>query len=378
MTTTGSPDLSTLARPRSGSLFYFTATAGLLLYFGHVARGILIPMVTAGFACFLIFTLKESVKKIPLIGKRLPNLIAYAFSFSLIVVATILFIEIVRNNVDEFITAWPEYEAGLREASENAIAWMQTRGLIPDDFVGGVEQLRTSALGLIRPVLGEIGAAAQSLAANSVTIFLYTVFMLLERGRFFRKIAKISAIEGSEDAVNETISEIAAMVRQYITVKTLTNLTTALVSFGILTVIDVQFAGFWALLIFLLNYIPIVGAITANALPVILALIQPDGGGIQKALLTLVTLVGAEQTMSSVIEPRLIGKSLNLSPLIILVSLGVWGALWGFAGALLAVPITVTVMIILTQFEPTRAIAILMSENGDIAPIKHSPLGAKA
>jgi len=139
-----------------------------------------------------------------------------------------------------------------------------------------------------------------------------------------------------------------------------------------MTLLEVDFAGFWALLIFVLNYIPIVGAVTAISLPVILLLVQPDGGGLQKALLALGLLVGAEQTMSSIIEPRLIGRSLNLSPLVILLSLAVWGSIWGFAGMLLAVPITVTVMISLTQFEPTRPIAIFLSDNGEIEQIKHT------
>ena len=78
--------------------------------------------------------------------------------------------------------------------------------------------------------------------------------------------------------------------------------------------------------------------------------------------------------MSSLIEPRLIGRTLNLSPLIILLSLGVWGAIWGFAGALMAVPITVTIMIIFTQFNATRPIAVLLSDNGEIAPIGHGHL----
>ncbi|MBI1391607.1 MAG: AI-2E family transporter [Alphaproteobacteria bacterium] len=362
----------------AGRVFYFVATAGLLFYFGHVARGILIPAIVAGFACFLIFTLKELVRKTPLVGKHLPNFFAYIFAFGLIVSATILFIEIVRDNVNEFIEAWPQYEKALKEISETGITWLRGNGLIADDFVGGVEQVRASALSLIQPVLREIGAVAQSLASNSITVLLYTVFMLLERGRIFRKIALLSHDDGRREAVNETISDIAAMVRQYITVKTLTNLTTAAASFGVLKLIGVQFAGFWALLIFLLNYIPIVGAIAANALPVVLALVQPEGGGLQKAAMTLVSLVALEQTMSSVIEPRLIGRSLNLSPLVILLSLGVWGALWGFAGALLAVPMTVTVMIILTQLPATRPIAILMSENGNIAPIRHGRPAASA
>ena len=224
---------------------------------------------------------------------------------------------------------------------------------------------------MIRPILADIGSTLSALTANVVTVFLYTTFMLLERGRIFLKIDLLSEDTSQRRAVNEIIGDIGTMVREYITVKTVSNLVTATASYAIMRLIGVEFAGFFALLIFLFNFIPIVGAISAISAPVLLALVQPDGGGVQMSLLTLALLVGVEQTMSSGIEPRLIGKSLNLSPLVILVSLGVWGTLWGFAGALLAVPVTVTLMIILTQFPSTRPIAILLSDSGRIAGIKH-------
>ena len=139
----------------------------------------------------------------------------------------------------------------------------------------------------------------------------------------------------------------------------------------IMLIIGVQFAGFWALLIFVLNYIPIFGAASAITLPVLLSLVQPDGGGVRMALIAAISLIGAEQVMSNGIEPRIVGRTLNLSPLVVLFSLSVWGALWGFAGLLLSVPITVTVMIVLSQFRSTRPVAIMMSDNGEIAAIKH-------
>jgi predicted PurR-regulated permease PerM len=245
-------------------------------------------------------------------------------------------------------------------------------------MVGGVDQLRAAALSMINPVLSQVGGIVRAITGNSVTIFLYTVFMLLERGRIFKKINLLNADPSKRQAVNETIADIASLVRQYITVKTVANLVVAAISYMIMTFVGVDFAGFWALLIFAFNFIPIVGAISAISLPVILLLIQPEGGGVQKALLALALLVGAEQTMSSAIEPRLIGKSLNLSPLVILLSLAVWGSILGFAGLLLAVPITVTIMIILTQFESTRPIAILLSDAGEIEPIKHAPIAPRA
>ena len=368
------PMTRTLTSPGPARLFYWLGAATLLLNFAYVARGILIPLIAACFACFLIYTLKETIKNGPLIGRFLPNFVCYLVAFSLIGFITIIFVEIIRSNVEALITAWPEYENRLSLITSKSMSYLRGLGVIPEDFVVAIETIRATGLKLINPALQKVGQSAQSLTSNFVTIFLYTAFMLLERGRIFSKIALLTHNDSQRAAVNDTISQIGSMVGEYITVKTLTNLITAGISYTILRLTNVDFAGFWALLIFVLNYIPIVGAISAITLPVTLALVQPDGGGLQKAAITLGLLVGAEQTMSSLIEPRLIGRTLNLSPLIILLSLGVWGAIWGFAGALMAVPITVTIMIIFTQFNATRPIAVLLSDNVEIAPIGHGHL----
>ena len=259
----------------------------------------------------------------------------------------------------------------------DAIAYFRTVDFLPQDLLGGVEQIQKSALDLIKPVLSQAAGSLRSLSSNFltfITVFLYLVFMLIERGRLLRKIELLGADDRQRRVINETISDIGVMVRQYITVKTLSNLVTATISYVIMLIIGVQFAGFWALLIFVLNYIPIFGAASAITLPVLLSLVQPDGGGVRMATIAAVSLIGAEQVMSNGIEPRIVGRSLNLSPLVILFSLGVWGSLWGFAGLLLSVPITVTVMIVLSQFHSTRGIAIMMSDNGKIADIKHGDL----
>jgi predicted PurR-regulated permease PerM len=359
-------------------LFYalaFAALVGVIAYFG---RAIFIPVVIAGFLSFLIYTLKETVRRGPLIGRFLPNWLCYLFAFALIISIFVLLLEIIRDNVESLLQAAPLYEERLRRVTQDGLHYLRQAGVMPEDFVGGVDQLRSAALSMINPLLAQIGGVVRSTTANFVTILLYTVFMLVERGRIFKKINLLNASPDRRRAVNETIGDIAALVRQYVTVKTATNLVTAAASYLIMIAVGVDFAGFWALLIFALNFIPIVGAITAISFPVVLALVQPEGGGLQTAALTLILLVGAEQTMSSGLEPRLIGRSLNLSPFVILLSLRVWGSLWGFAGMLLAVPITVTMMIVMTQFETTRPIAILLSDSGEIAPIKHAPIAPEA
>lgn len=355
-------------------LFYALALATLIAFVLYSGRTIFVPVVVAGFLGFLIFTLKEAIRRGPLVGRYLPNWLCYVFAFALLISGFVLFIEIIRGNLEDILRSAPNYETRLRTLTQSGIQQLRDAGVLPEEIVGGVDQLRAEAVAMINPLLTQIGGGARSITGSSVTIFLYTAFMLLERGRTFKKINLLNADSDRRAAVNETIADIASQARQYITVKTVANLIVAAISFFIMSAIGVDFAGFWALLIFAFNFIPIVGAISAISLPVILLMVQPDGGGVQKALILLALLVGAEQTMSSVIEPRIIGKSLNLSPLVILLSLAVWGALWGFAGMLLAVPMTVTVMIILTQFEPTRPLAILLSDSGQIAPIKHAPL----
>lgn len=359
-------------------LFYALGLAVLIGAIAYFGRAVFIPFIIASFLSFLIYTLKATIRRGPLVGRFLPHWLCYVLAFALIISVFILLIDIVRDNIDALIAAAPEYERRLRDISKQGIAFLGESGLLPAEMAGGVDQLRAAALSMINPVLREAGVAVRAITGNSVTIFLYTVFLLLERGRIFKKINLLSADREQRAAVNETMRDIATLVRQYITVKTVMNLITAAISYAILRIVGVDFAGFWALLIFLFNFIPIVGAISAITLPVILSLVQPEGGGVQTALLALILLVGAEQAMSSGVEPRIVGKSLNLSPLVILLSLAVWGSLWGFAGMLLAVPITVTIMIILTQFQSTRPLAILLSDSGEIAPINHARLSPAA
>ena len=150
----------------------------------------------------------------------------------------------------------------------------------------------------------------------------------------------------------------------YLTIKTLASFGTAMISYFVLQIIGVDFAAFWALLIFLLNYIPTVGSIIAVVFPFLFAFIQFDT--VYPAFIVGILLVGIQFVMGNVVEPKMQGQSLNLSPLVIVLSLVFWGKIWGIAGAFLCVPIMVIINIILSRFPTTRPIAILLSANGKI------------
>ncbi|NHK27975.1 AI-2E family transporter [Parvularcula flava] len=372
-------------------VFYAISIAILIGFILYVARGILIPLVIAMFLSFLIVTLKTAIRRIPFLGKLLPEFIAYILSFAVIALILITLGQIITANATDIIRAGPDYQRRLQAILIDIGNFLESLPFVTDWIVSNVEaentlsedgtisregyaalltQFQQEVLGFISGIASEIGQAIRALAQNIVTILLYTSFMLIERGALLRKLGIVAGMQEAQLDIGQIINDIGDLVRQYISIKTLMGLTTATFSFIIMTLLGIDFAGFWALLIFALGYVPIIGAISGVMLPSILALVQPDGGGITLFLLTLGLLTVAEQTVSSVIEPRLMGRSLNLSPLIILLSLTVWGTLWGFAGMLLCVPITVSLMIVCSQFQDTRPIAVLLSDNGEISPIK--------
>jgi predicted PurR-regulated permease PerM len=128
--------------------------------------------------------------------------------------------------------------------------------------------------------------------------------------------------------------------------------------------VGVDFASFWAVLIFLLNFIPTIGSIIATAFPSLLALVQFETAG--PFFITISILTAIQFSIGSLIEPKLMGNRLNLSPLVILLSLGLWGSIWGIPGMFLCVPITVIIMIICAYFPETRPIAVALSGNGEL------------
>ena len=163
--------------------------------------------------------------------------------------------------------------------------------------------------------------------------------------------------------INDTTSD-------YIRLKTYLSLLTGLVGYVFLLIMSVDAAFFWAFLMFALNYIPTIGSLIATLFPAFFSLVQY--GEVKPFIIILIGLGLAEWFIGNVLEPKLMGKSLNLSPLVTILALVVWGQIWGITGMLLSTPITVVMLIIFSQFKSTWGIAILLSENGDIDEVYNS------
>jgi predicted PurR-regulated permease PerM len=189
-------------------------------------------------------------------------------------------------------------------------------------------------------------------------VLLYLVFLLAGSESFPAKL-KLALAERTE-RVAGVLANIEAQVRKYLLTKTLVNLATGLLVALLLSLFGVDFALLWGFLTFLAHYIPTVGAVISVGLPAVFLLLQFDSAG--WALLIAALNLALQFLIGNVIEPRIMGHSLGLSPVLVLLSLIFWGWLWGAWGMILAVPITSTLRIVCQNIEPLYPLGVLMGD----------------
>lgn len=206
-------------------------------------------------------------------------------------------------------------------------------------------------------------SSAASVAVGIVLIFFFTLLMLIEAPRWGEKL-KTVAHDHDEAGWARSVTAIAQRFRWYLVVRTILGAITGTL-YGLWTwAFGLEFAIVWGLLGFLLNYVPTLGSIVAGTLPVLFAFFTKDIG---TALIIAAGLLVIEQVMGNFVDPRLQGKQLSLSPLVVLFSLLVWGWIWGIPGALLAVPLTVLITIVFAHAAGLRKIALVLSDETDMA-----------
>lgn len=196
-----------------------------------------------------------------------------------------------------------------------------------------------------------------------ITLF-YLIFILLEYKFFSKKINLMVENEEKRKKVFEIINKIKKDIKTYFSIKIFISFCSASLYYIVMKSIWLDFAMFWAFMLFILNFIPNIWSIFAIFFPIVLTLINP--GGFYDFFVMIASFVTIETLMWNFIEPKLTGNKLNLSPLVILLALVFWWSIWGIVGMLLSVPIMVIINIILSKFDETKPLAILLSEKWDV------------
>ena len=324
----------------------------LVLYLLIVGEALLLPLVIAIALWYLINTLAAVFAKIQIVEFQFPSIVcrlASIFTFVLLIWGLINFL---GGRADDVMQVIPIYQENLTERFQN----------LPLVVVSAFQdQLITDWIDLPAYATSVASSFAGILASGGL-IMIYVLFLFLEQGNVDQKITALFNTSGSEDDVRKIISRIRNDIQKYISIKMFTSSMTGLLSYTFLRIVDVDFAGVWGLLIFLLNFIPTVGSIIATIFPAMIALAQSDGYTL--FILVLAGIGVLQICIGNILEPRLMGNSFNLSPIVILLNLGLWQYIWGIPGMFLCVPFLITLTIILSHFPRTRPIAIILSSDG--------------
>ncbi len=340
------------------SVFGFLGSVFLFFYFLFIGKSLLIPLVLGFFLWYLVeATARTLYKNIPLKMQNRWTKILTGFLGLGIIIALIVFIVYgINSNLNEIISASPAYQVKLKKLLGDFFAMIPgTKPITIDDIMGYIQ---------LPELFKSIATSMTSIVQTVFMIILFALFMFLEKNTIKAKLKALFPKSENRSRADKVLKNLDRKIRIFFTVKTFVSLSTAILSYGVMKFAGLDFASFWAVIIFLLNYIPTFGSILGTLLPSLMALIQFDETA--PILIVLIGVATLQIIIGNILEPRAMGRSLNLSPFVMIVSLMVWGALWGVIGMFVCIPLMVMLMLILSEFKSTRPIAILMSQDGKL------------
>ncbi len=324
-----------------------------------IGKPFLVPLFLAIVIWYVITSINEWLRNLSRFVERIPNSITLLVSSVLFITVLFLLGNLVAQNIELMTTNAPSYRVNIEQQLQRIL-----------EHLGLEKQYNLSSLATefnLNDYTGRLINSITGLAQQFVLILIYVVFLLFEQHTFPRKIAALKWSEERQNNFQKILKQANTATKTYLAVKTSASILTAVLSFTVLYFIGVDFPVFWAFLIFLLNFIPTIGSIVATIFPSVVALVQFDTLGPFFAVFFIIA--GLQFLIGSFLEPRLLGNSLNISPFVIILSLVLWGLIWGVVGMLLCVPLTVIMIIVLAQFPSTRGVAILLSQNGKMGEV---------
>jgi AI-2 transport protein TqsA len=333
----------------------------VLLVYG---AGVLVPLAVALLLWFFINALAKGYQRLwsrwlgPLRGLSL------VLALLTMLAASLFAMSVVITNVTAIGASSADFAKSLNLLLDQVAAYT---GLKHEELLKGI----ANQLGLGQ-LLASIVSAMTNFASQFGVVFIYVIFLLVEQQFFDIKLNAIVRNDARREQVRALLDRMGRDIQSYILIMTFVSTLTAILSYGVMVAVGLEHAAFWAFLIFILNFIPTIGSIIGTALPSLYGLLQ---FGDFKPFLILLAAIGVIQFLiGNVLQPRLSAKTLNLSQFVVILSLFVWGAMWGIVGMFLAVPITAILMIVFANFPSTHVLAAVLSESGDVPPQANSTI----
>lgn len=328
----------------------------LMLFLLVYGESIIVPFVIALLIWFVVKKMRNLLDKSYFIKKYIPRWLKTGLASMVIFGAIFFIVQMLTANIQSLAKSYSEYATNIESIGLKINELFKIN--LTDELNGFMKDFHFSSY------LESLFNSLSEILGNMVMIIFYVVFLFVEESLFQHKIQLIFESGNRFEKVNGILNKIDKSMSSYISLKSLVSLLTTTLSYFIMLGVGIDSPLFWAFLIFMFNFIPSIGPILGTILPTLFALIQ--FGEFVPAMVILFGVGGVSVLVGSLVEPKLMGNTLNISPLVAILSLALWGSIWGIIGMLLSVPITVAMIIIFSQFPSTRPIAILLSEKGRV------------
>jgi AI-2 transport protein TqsA len=357
MVTTGAKKEATTGGSRDSGLLKMLSVANIIvaviLVGGalYVLREILEPFVLAVFLLLVVDGMARALmRRIP----RLPSWMALTLALVAIVGTFGLALWLSGDNAADFASQAPAYRARIDALLQ---AGAQRLGLADTPTLKGL-------IGELNPArfAGGLATGLSHFFESAVFVLIYLGFLLASRRGFSAKFGELFRTEGDRTEAGRLFDRVRRGVERYVWVQTVVGVIITAASAVVMVACGLSHVAFWCVIIFLANYIPAIGAAIGVLFPAVFGLMEFDG--VVRALIMVAALEAVHFVVSHVVQPRMQGRSLNLDPIVVLLALAFWGAVWGVVGAFLSTPLTVAAMAILAEFRASRPIAVLLSSDG--------------
>lgn len=309
-----------------------------------LGRPLLAPLAFAILIWAILNALTEVLQRI-----HLPAALAWAGSLLLIAGGLYLFVQILGTQADAVTAEAPHYFEKLKHLAGSAESFLH---------IGHTKFTDVISPANMASMIGQAAASAGSFLFTLLIVIVYVGFLLAEQTQLPDKLSRLQKDQNRRDETGKVIQTVARQVQTYLGVCTFLSAVMALGTYLLLLAMHVSFAAFWALLLFLATYIPTIGG-AAVLLPALMALLQ--FGTFTPFLIIAVILGALHFVLANIVSTILLGRTLDLSPLGIILALSFWGLIWGVAGLFLAVPITGAFAIICRHIDGLNWIATALA-----------------
>ncbi|GHV46615.1 membrane protein [Spirochaetia bacterium] len=324
-----------------------------------ISAPVIIPFTIALLLAFVMEPMVRFLQK-----RRVPRMVSILLAVIIIASGLYLMGVVLYSSGRTILSSYPKYENRLTEIYVGVADLLD---LSYDEHLTFIENL-LAQLGVrsrIRNITFSLSNSFIGFLKDALMVVLFVIFLLAEAAFFERKVEL--AFEGKRSGQIKKISnDIVLRITRYLSIKFIISLITGIVIAIGLSLAGLEFALVWGFIQFILNFIPNLGSIAVGIGATLFAVLQfwPDPGPI---IVVALIMLGVNMIIGSVLDPKIMGDSLGLSPLAVIMSLMIWGGLWGFAGMVLAVPMTVIVKIICETFPFLEPFSILLGSRRSLA-----------